>query len=480
MLFKTKYAYFLGAALLLNLLQSSPFAYGAEIEINRQSPRDPFEPGAEQRRYAENFELNSFLDENQQKELQEEEENPEWKVLKGFALKTNYVSNLFGSRLDAEDDFIVSYSPTIGVGKKVGKKYVTLFYNLSYDQYTRHEEENRLRHGISSDTSWNFEIFPFRTGKKLQIYVKDSLVPDVSLNLADAGTTSGGGRKAVVTLTNSFSLELVYPVSPRTNLSYTQGWDALIFDASTVASSPAVVTTTTDTTTPTEPIDSLNSNTYTFTPKVSYAVTPKLDVYTRYTHEIAVYQDPRLDYDSDTLAVGIAGRINSKTSLSIDLGQKSKQRSIMASIPATESFIYKAALVRRLTPKISANIYTTHDLTDSLGSFLTGLGGDETTEDIYGIKLTWKPSAYMSWGLGGSVVLREAAREQTLPDLDNPSAIYTRAKADEIYKWDLTWTYRPRHYLSFLVSYKFLNKNSSFKDFEYEDNQLSSTVRMQF
>ncbi len=388
-------------------------------------------------------------------EGKEEPSLDNWVYDKKLKLSTTYDSNLFSSRLDAIDDLIYLYGPTLSLKRKWEHAYLETFYDISYSDYV---ENQKLSH-------WN-QSYTFNMGfkySKVSIDISNRFLPH-SVTAVGERTELKSATQQIITYRDGADMTLNYFLTPKTTLSIGYSYDLLYIPPTKGGSSSGN--------------SSFSSQTHAINPRISYQWTPKTSLHADYNFQAVDFpKDSSFASKAHTLSVGFLNHWNARTTFSGDVGVKRRDYNDN-SLRRLEWLAAKLAVSRQLTGKIRASLFYARDADENLD--LTRSRSLKTLTDYYGVNLTWAISPHLSLDAEASV--QENTRDGLIshPDPDNPRITFTRQDEDQFYDWGLNLNWAPRPFLSFLIGYDFTNKNSSFKDSESERHKLVGSMDYRF
>lgn len=390
--------------------------------------------------------------------VQELLERPDrWKWERTAKTSVAYDANVFSRRRDPKDDLIYTYALPMKWTRQRKSGYVQLFYDISYVQYVENEKLSRSNHAIGTQISYNID--------KLTITLNESFKPSSAVSVGERTELRTVESSRVTTLSNKFSLVTDYDVSSKTRLS----WDYyhVLFYL------PSSQNGTT--------LSNYSSQTHTFGPRFNYQWRPRVAVQgkARWT-VIDYYLETGAPFDSVTSSAGggVTLKMTDKTDLlvSADLVQREYEQ---FEIEPVEGYQLQVSMNRKFTPKILGSLtYLRDNTVETLDRAL--YSSFCQTNQQAGINLSWFLTPKITIEGSASAGLTENEGFITRADPDNPTALYTRAKEDDYYQYSLSLRWEPRPAFSLLVAYYYFKKNSTFQDFEYDNQRLVSAVEYEF
>lgn len=376
-----------------------------------------------------------------------------WKWQRDFVFSTDYESNLFNDANDVRHDLIYTYAPRVGVIRRERNGFLQLFYRMMYQDYVVYEKESFASH--EQTTTVGYKI------GRMTMNASNRFVPSRRYAVGDRGELATPGRSYVSAMSNSAVLDTKFEISPKTRISFIAAHDVLEIPRSSNSASAT----------------SFGHQQYTLTPGLYYQLFPKTTLNTEYRYSIVDTNKSNFDAATHLVSVGLKGRLTAKTNISLSTGL---QRRVFEdnAIPDADGFVLRLGLSTRLSPKVTLTLSTVHDIEDNFDS-----GDRESLQselDTYAFNLTWRATSHTSLDLRGSVTFNEDDKFVTLLDRENDTLTHTRKREDITYSWGISWRWRPRDWVSVLLGYDYLNRNSSFKNFEYEDHHVTGSVAAKF
>lgn len=410
-----------------------------------------FSAGYSQRSFAEGFHVGMYEDSTEQ--APEIESWDTWQFYKGFNFSTVYDSNIFSARNNQKDDVIFSYVPTIGLGKKGRNDFIDIFYDLSYIEYIENSKLNRFNHSITTRLGYKLP--------KLSFHVSNNFKPDTAYAVGERTELKLPETSHVITYSDDLRAKISYELSPKTNVYYKHQYTLYYFPTASNSAS----------------VNSFSTQKNVFAPGISYEINPKLRTHGEYSFEIVdFFEGGAFDSESHVLMAGVVAVIAPTVTMNLDGGYRWRHYS-SAPITDGEGFEFKAALSKMLSKRVSASLWLTRNIQEDFN-----LLPQSPTEivDYYGSNFTW--DIYQRVQIKGGVSAGFTTREESISraDVENSKLIFNRNLEDEFYQGDISLTWNPRPFLSILVGYAYFNKNSTFKDFEYDDHKGVLSVKLKF
>ena len=415
-----------------------------------------FTAGYAQKTFAESFHKDST------EPLDLESTYNTWQVHKGFNFSTVYDSNLNSvqNRKAQEEDFILSYTPSIGLSRKGDVGYVKLLYDMNYTQYLDNEDFDRFNHSITTGVGRDFN--------RLHVDLTNNFKPDTAYRSGERTELRSAEADRVVTYSDAGSLSVNYDLSPKTKIGFQENVSVLYFPEGDNTAA----------------IHDLSQATYTSIPSLTYKLTPKIDVFAKYQYARSDFFEASGDLfasDSVQYGGGVNASLWAKTKLSVDIGYLDRSFDNEDLAAGDSSVVYRAAVSQKLTNKISVTLWTSRDLSQNFDQTVSRDINEEV--DFYGANLSIKLMPHLSIDGGASAGYSSRDGLVTLADLENPGTgkkLDTAQLEHQYYETDLSLNWNPRPFLAVALGYEFFNKNSSFRQLEYDDHKVISSVRLKF
>ena len=383
----------------------------------------------------------------------------EWKWIRGLGFSTTYDSNVFASRQDPLNDTLFSYNPLIGVSRNEKFLSFLVLYQPAYIQYQKNVQLSRWNHEMTTDVGLHLQRL-----KRLKVKVKNSFKPDTTYEVGERGELKSPGSSQVTTYSDNGEIKAIYDVSSKTQLLLTYNASLYYFPAKSNSGSSS--------------IQSFSSLTQSWTPSVSYRILPKTSVHADYLYQTSEYlKGGRFGSQNSMITVGIAGPMSGKTAYTVDVGF-SERTYDDATIPTANGLNLKTAISRKFTPKISGTLAYTRDINEDFDQ--TQSQSFQRSTDFYSVNATWLFRPRVRVDGQASIVVNSKEGFITLADTENPKLLFTREEEDVIYQYGVDVIWKPSKAWSVSVSYRYFNKNSSFKTFEYDRQTVLGTVGMTF
>lgn len=451
-----------GLSILFSLVQlffaRSSFAASNYQTIDTASAINPsFTAGYTQKSFAESFHREADAP------LELERELDAWKIYKGFNFSSTYDTNIFLTRKSHNADLIFNYTPTIGLARKTEIGTLGLAYDLSYVDYTDNDDLDRFNHSINTIAGLNLD----RNGKKLKIGFSNNFKPDTAYQVGERTEFHAAESDRVITYSDNAALRASYELSPKTTFSLDQGLNIYYFpDEDNKAS-----------------VNSLSTRTYTVTPGVSYKITPKVSLGGYYSYEYTDYYERKGRFDSSANVVGgtVSGQINPKTNVSLGLDYRVHDYQDTL-INGSDSIEWKAAVSRKLTEKLQATLWASRSLGENL-DYQQNSSVYET-QDFLGTNLTWHVMPKITLDSSASVGYTHRDGIVGLADPENGTSLAPKidffSVENQFYETSLGLNWSPRPFLSLFAGYRYFSKDSTFKQFRYDDHKTVASVRLKF
>jgi hypothetical protein len=459
------------------------FFLGAILTEPVLAVESPFSAGYSQRAFGQAFHAESL--EKAEALISEEEpvEISPWRVSKSLSTGVEYDSNLFTARLDPKDELIYTYGARVGLGraKKKAKGYFDTYYDLSYENYVENERFNHFNHLVSTRMGYHF--------KKLSVSLTNVFRPDNSLPIRDRTELGGPTDPRVLTYSDDAEIHFQYVLSPKTSVSLSYHY--LIFYFPKASSTGSDGTTLVDSTDGnTAAVNGLSYQAGTVTPRFTYHWTAKTSIYAEHGwQKVDYFEGGGLTSQASLWNGGLFHQLTPKTRLNAEAGWR--VRKYNSDGGETKNLVLKLATSTSLTPKVLVTLWAVRDTTENLTGRsesrpITSVEDETLAESVsdlghfYGLNLTWKVSQKITAAATASAGFNTRDGLVTLPDADNPLISFTRPREDEYYNWGVSLAWLPYANWQVFLAYNYINKNSSFKDFEYDRQEVTGSVGVNF
>ncbi|MBI3316310.1 MAG: outer membrane beta-barrel protein [Candidatus Omnitrophica bacterium] len=388
--------------------------------------------------------------------LPKEAEGPagEWQMTKKMIVRAAYDGNLFSEYNDPKEDFIHTYTPSLSWMRRGEFTQVTSKLDASYARYVTNHKQS----GLSTNHNLNMSYKKNRLSASLVNVFK----PRSKFAVGDRGELRSPGKEQVLTWTDNATATLVYKISPKTKASFKFDYSLFFFPVA----GNSVAT------------NAQSTQTYSWGPKFTYALTPKLDVYTAYEwEEVNYFQGGNTPSGSEKVSLGADGKLTPKTGLSVDLAYANREYRDKTR-PGVDGLYLKTGISRKLSGKLTSSFSYTTDVAED---FNTQAGQEgQSSSDTYQASITWAISPRLSLDGSTSYLIRSKKGIIEMADLENATLKHQREQEDTVFECGTSLTWTPRSYMNFVIGYKFLNKNSTFKNFEYDNHRIAITGEMEF
>jgi len=431
----------------------SKTSFAARADEFNSDLDESFSAGYSQKSFAQSFHSTAF-DEPVEETNKESWET--WRFFKGFNFSTTYDSNIFLSRINQKDDESLIYTPTIGFARKGRYDYFQTFYDLSYVEYIENGKLSRFNHSIISQFGYYFP--------KLKIGVYNTFRPDTAYSIGERTELRSAEASRVIAYSDNALGKIDYELTSKVRLLYKQRYILFYFPTSSNNSI----------------INKFSSQTHIFNPRISYRMAPKTDIYADYEFDTAdFFEGGVYSSKSHVASVGITNQILPKTSVTLELGYRWRDYNNNDAAQDEGAYQFKAAASQQLTHKTSITLWATRDFEEDLDNITSTLSANRVVY-YYGANLTWQISRHVDFQSGMSIgyATKDGYLMQTDPD--NSSLSFTRRLNNDFYESNVSLNWNPRPFVSATVGYKYFKKDSSFKNFDYDDHKVITSLKFKF
>ncbi len=424
-------------------------AYASKLLDNSSGFDESFTTGYAARAFAEDF----LYQQAYGSYLLDTKKQHEWIVTKTFSPSITYATNVSGTRRDAKDDIIYGYSSGVGVARQFKKIFISTFYSVAGTQNVEQEESNTVNHSFGQSATY--------TGNRIGVTFSNTLQPAATYATGERTELDVNNQQKVVTWADNANLNVAYKVSPKTKVDYNLAYKLYYF--------PVAQNSTT--------VNSFSEYTFTMGPRMTYQILPKVSIFTSYEFARSYFfEGGDFSSKSDTVNIGGSVKITPKMSANASLGYS--MLSYDTNVLGFDSVTLSYGLTRRLTQKIFMSAGYSTSTTEDFDA-LAGQNKTQLTQN-YLTNLSWKITPRASLAAGASMIINSKEGFITLRDPDNETLTFTREQEDVTYEWNTTYSWNPAPYVGFVFGYRFINNNSSFVDFESDDQRIFTQANCRF
>jgi hypothetical protein len=378
-----------------------------------------------------------------------------------FGHAVQYDSNLFNAAFDPEGDVIES--PTVSVGVTAGRaelsrQYFETFYDVSYLDYAEHDKLDQWSHLHYTRYDWR--------GPKLRFNFENHFRPFAPRDAGDRRELSVSGLVAAVTaVSNEARLKTFYELTPKLKFSNVWKHEVFYFPNGIRSNTRAA--------------ELLSYQMHTVAPRLTYDLTAKTGLFTEYQVQTADYiKDGVFAFKTHAVQTGFLTQLDPKTSFLFQAGCKLRDFN-QPTLEDEDLFVYRTAVNRKLSDKVNATLYGARDLvldTDITGQAGPGISANRDQTSVGG-NLVWVRSPRMSLDATAGIIWgdRDARITQTDPETGQ---VRTGDRTDTTYHWGIHWRWARTRFDEYLIGYRYLDRHSDFKNYDYEDHQLSGAVQL--
>lgn len=391
------------------------------------------------------------------------DEKQRLRVYRSFRVGTLYDSNLFYDRTDPKDDLLMLYTASLGyrLGKQgVTRAHLDTFYDLTYVNYTENSKLSRFNqtHTVSMGLR----------GEKLEIRIQNKFQPASARETGERTELASSNSNRVIAYSDSAAVNLTYHWTSKTDLSADYNYNITYFPASSNENNRTVTRF------------SFQENS--LSPRVSYQLSSKTSLYgTGRVSGTDYFKNGDLASKYYLVATGIRYRLTNKTDIGFELGYDWRDYNLPI-YGSSEGPRFTGIIRREFTKKIAATILasrSTGEAFDTTGSAEEN-SSFKTLSTSYRMDLAWNANDHMILSAFTSIEDSEQDGLYSMVDPENPSLTFTRALEDQTYRWGLSLKYQPRTAWSYFLSYEFLNRFSSFKNFQYDGQKIAGSAKVSF
>lgn len=377
-----------------------------------------------------------------------------WVFHKIFKSTLTYDNNLLNTRIDPDGDLVVNVAGSVGFSRQTKGSYFETFYDLSHVHYVESEKLNAVYHVHRIRFQKNIE--------KLMLSFENALKPSSSVSVGDRRELDQPESESVTAVADNYAMTAQYTFSPKTSFAFAYNYD---YNYLPVVSN-------------TERVSGFSTQTHTFTPRFTYQWTPKTSLFLTASHAVADYfQSGTFSSEADYYGSGFFYKATAKTTIKFDAGYRFREYEDVR-YGDTEGYIFKLQVNRRLTPKLSLSF------TASTDTSLEDLDVANSTSllqqsDFLGLNVSFEMTPFVSIdaGTGAGFNIRDGFVSQIDPE--NSTLSFSREIEHQIYDWHVGLNWRPK-WGKLGLAYNYVNKNSSFKNFEFNKSTVVATAELKF
>lgn len=375
---------------------------------------------------------------------------------KRVEISSGYEANVFSSTQDAKDDVIMTYSLPLSLSRGGTHDYEEFLYTISNIRYIENNKLNRVNHNFGTRMKYKTD--------KLLVTFKDDFTPSTAVAVGERSELKSASSSRVTTLMNTGEIEAVYDWTKKLKTSVSYSHSVYYFPPEDNSAG----------------INDFSTQSHSFGPTLSYQWTPKTRLLTNYRISLVDYisKTQALDSVTQIWMIGAAGKLAPKTGYTVDFGVVSRDFRHEEVAPHT-GYQLKAALTHRILPKVSWTMAASrHTLVENLDAArspeLYQIANDAT------LNVTWLASRNLTLSFGAIAGFTDRDGLITEEDPHNDTLSFTREVDDDYYQWDTTLRWAPRPNMFFILAYNWFNKNSTFKNFEYDNQRITASMNYQF
>ena len=436
----------LSALIFLALLLFVFKSYGQEI-VDRGPARQAFSPENPYKSFSTNFPARPAASSLY---LTSAREREGWQPYGSFHFATVYDSNLFNSRIDPNDDLAYLYVVTVGLARKSDSSYGEIFYDLGYADYTENETLSRFSHSIHTRGGWQ--------GDRWKIAFENTLKPDSPYNVGERTEFRLLEVSGITATSDAARVNISYELAPQWRLSYTQRYAIYYYHH--------------------EIDEPFSAQALTSNPRITYEITPEAVLYLSYSYRAVDYfKNGDFSSDQHTPRAGFLWRVRPSTEISVNVGYLFRTYDDLEN-EDHDGLTFKAEVSQRISRRLDLKVWTMRNLDENLDTS----AAPSPNEDAYffGTKLAWRASAVLELDAGATAGFTSREGFATMTDPENPALSFTRELENDFYGWDAGFKWKPNLNWTVMLGYKFFSKNSSFKNFEYDDHKVIGSVSVNF
>ncbi len=373
-----------------------------------------------------------------------------WQPYGSFDFSTVYDSNLFNSRIDPKDDLIYTYVATAGFERQGDKVYFDTAYDLAYSDFVENEKLSRFGHVISSRFRWTDDRFKFT--------FENTFKPDSPYNVGERTEFLLLEPSGIIATSDAARAHVSFELAPRWKLLYTQHYSVYYFHN--------------------EADEPFSAQAFIFNPKIMHEINDKTALYVSYSYRVKDFFKRGIFSSKQHIPrAGFVTSLGPATDLGANVGYAFREYEDLEN-EDHGGLVAKVEVTQRLFRRGTLTLWGVKVLDENFDTSVI----DSPNEDAYfvGADFVWRVSPALELRSGASAGFTSREGLATLADPDNSSLTFTRELESDFYGWSADVKWKLNSQWSILLGYKFFNKNSSFKDFEYEDHKAVGSIRADF
>ncbi len=374
----------------------------------------------------------------------------EWQPHGSFDFSTIYDSNLFNSRIDPKGDLIYSYLATVGFERQGDRAYFDTTYDLAYSDFVENEKLSRFGHSISSRFRWNDDRWKFN--------FENNFKPDSPYNVGERTEFLLLEPSSIIATSDTARAHVSYELAPQWKLLYTQRYSIHYFHN--------------------EVDEPFSSQAFIFNPKIMHEINDKTALYVSYSYRVQdFFKQGVFSSGQHIPRAGLVTSLGPTTELSANVGYAFRDYEDLEN-EDHDGLVAKVEVTQRLFRRGTLTLWGVKYLDENFDTSVV----DSPNEDAHfiGADFVWRVSPALELKSGASAGFTSREGLATVADPDNSSLTFTRELESDFYGCSADVKWKLNSQWAVLLGYKFFNKNSSFKDFEYDDHKVVGSIRVDF
>lgn len=390
-------------------------------------------------------------------------ESSNFKPYTGIGYGAVYDSNPRGEYHDDDDEVYHAYSTMIGFrngNPNIANPYVDQNYELTYLDYIENDKNSRFNHSFTTDVKHD-------QGKTVWT-IRNQFIPASSRNTADRRELRRGGNSEIVAHSDYFNASVEHSLTAHWLLYYQHNYKIEYYPQS---SNPGNVG-----------VEAFSNQRHEFVPGFAYKFSDKSQLYFDTQFGTSDYlKDGIYAHQSRRYRLGFKTNLTPKTYYENYIGYYVRDYNLNE-IRDDESIIYDVSIIYQATPKSFIRVSTGKDLAEDLdftGS--TGFAQSSNRHDYYvRASYDWFVSTAQRINLYSQVSWTGRDGVIRMDDIENPNIEYARTREDNNFEWGIFWLWTPRPNQEYTIGYRYYERESTFKDFEFIDHKIIGSAKYKF
>ncbi len=364
---------------------------------------------------------------------------------------------IFTTRAEVNVNLISVENPHLPNLLKEGGFNLGVTYLVIYDFFSRNRDLNEKDQIFAFDfqlPAIEIPIAEKRFGRKLELTVTENFHPEEFTN-----NLIKDRENRQLRFVNDFSAVLTYALNRKVSFSFPYVNRLIRYKDSRLKDS--------------------NSLSHTFSPTLSYVLTPKTSVFSGARFEMVQFQQGSSNHRTLTLDAGLFKEMTAKINVGFSGGYQvripNEETSLDQESNNLKTVFFDAFYNQRISRKTAVRIEARNEITDTLSRFENFSGARSIQEAVEQgnpsvIQTTW--NAEMNHALTEKTALY--ARGNVVRDQQE-----NLERGDFLYSLGMGLSYRLRHNISLNLDYRHTSRNSDVSEDDFKDNLFTLSLTYQ-